>query len=149
MSSSPSLQRGVILRQNSVIKAVGSIVEVMPTTLTSDILLVGDPYLQTERVLDLLGLAWLPGQDTSSLAPGYISIAPGNTLYLRDIVLYNIQSVPSPLTSLPLISDLHDLQTVLGNFTSLLWIFNIDRCGAELPCICSCPSPKEKICRSF
>ena len=130
-----------------------------PVSVLSDTVFVGDPLAQTSRALDLAGLAWLPW-GASALTPGYITLGANATLYVRDVVLYNLQSAttdsssevsPAAEAAAPQTNATALLKTELSllmgdmcNYTSLLWIFNMDRSDVYRCCRLSakfaCPS---------
>ena len=124
-------------------------------TVAVDTMLIGDPVASTSRVLDLSGLSWSPSLESSTSPtstmdtmsqPGFVTVDSNATLYLRDLVMYNLQaavqtgsdgavldtsqSLPRPaVDQAP--TDYSDALKALvgdmGNFTSLLWFFNFDR----------------------
>ena len=124
-------------------------------TVTVDTMLVGDPVAAASRVLDLSGLSWSPDMfsrrseaaiSSAANQPGFVTISNDATLYLRDLVLFNLQaavqtgpnsSITDASQQLPppeaghassAYSDaLGSLVGDMGNFTSLLWFFNFDR----------------------
>ena len=119
-----------------------------------DTMLVGDPVAPTSKILDLHGLSWSPASWSTAASSaviscntlGYVTVDKDATLYLRDLVLWNLQaavqtgadgSILSSSQALPLLAsgeDPSDYQNALsslvndmGNYTSLLWLFNYDR----------------------
>ncbi|GAX74864.1 hypothetical protein CEUSTIGMA_g2310.t1 [Chlamydomonas eustigma] len=127
----PFGQSHTIFTQNVIVdpSSTSSVVVSVPVHIKSDLVVVGDPVEPADRILDFAGFSWIVQQDSSSTSTGYVTLGSSReldntTLYLRDMVLYNLQTItPCPLLS----NATQSVTSALCNFTSLLWFFNFDR----------------------